>query len=101
MKKSNALLVGANVVDQLRARRPFGVEPAQLVAKRVRLREHAIGVASEIRRDRARASTGKRRTVDAVHDLRPGGQRVAPRDVVGRARRQHFDLYVPARCSAM
>ena len=52
----------------------------------------------------ALAVDGKAPHRDAVDDLGAGGERVAPRDVVGRARRQHLDLDVPwrdaRRCTA-
>ena len=45
----------ADVVDERRARRPFGVEPVELVAERVALLEDAIGSLAEDAADRARA----------------------------------------------
>ena len=79
------------VVDQGGRRRTFGVEPVQLVAERVRLLEDAIGPAPEEPRI-ALAFHAKPPHRHAVDRFDPGRQLVAPRHVVGGARRQDLDL---------
>src|SRR5262249_54431185 len=68
-------------------------EPVELVAERVPLFEHAIrSLAEDLRVAlvfHREAANG-----DAVHLLDTGLELVTPRDVIGRARREHVDLRV-------
>ncbi len=73
---------------------PFGVEPGELVAQRMLLREDLLRPLREldgIALDRDREAVHR----DAVDDLQAWRQLVLPRDVVAmRAGRQHLDLDV-------
>ena len=73
---------------------PFGVEPRELVGERVGLLEHPRGSLPEETRIALVLHTepAHRHVVDA---LDAGRELVAPRDVIGRARREHLDLGVP------
>ena len=82
-----------DVIDERRARRPFRIEPVELVAQRVPLLEHAIGALAEHQRI-AFVLHLEAAYLHAVDLLHAGLQLVAPRDVVGGARREHFDLAV-------
>src|SRR5262249_42219690 len=80
-----------HIVDERRAGRTFRIEPLELVANRMRLVEDAILTAAEQLRIalvlHLEAPDG-----DAVDLLDAGRQLVAPRAVVGGARREDFDV---------
>src|SRR5262249_51269849 len=79
--------------DESATRGAFGIEPAQLVSNRVVLVKHALGLLSEDERIallfHCEAADG-----NAVDALDSRGELVAPRHVVGGARRQNFDVAV-------
>ena len=86
--------VRGDVLRQRTARGSLSVDPAELVRQRMGLVEHTIrllgepvGIALPLH-----AKPPHRHAVDR---LDAGGALVAPRHVVGRARRQHFDVGVP------
>ena len=86
--------MGADVVDERRARRTFLVEPVELVLKRVTMVEHPFGSAPEDERI-ALAPDAESPDRDAVDALDADVERVPPGHVVRRAGGQDFDLAVP------
>ena len=84
---------GAQMPQERRALRPFGVEPLQLVEMRMRVVEHAIGPAAEHMRI-ARVIDSKPAHGNAVHHVRARRIVVPPRHVIARARREHLDVGV-------
>ena len=86
--------VRLDVVDERRAGGPFGIEPRQFIAQRVRLREDLGRPLRELDRvalDRHREAVDR----NPVDDLQAGWQLVLPRDVIAmRAGREHLDLDV-------
>src|SRR5687767_8063627 len=87
-------LVRTDVVDQTRAGRSFRIEPRDLVADRVLLREHLLGPLRELD-GIAFASVLEAMHGNPVHHLLTLGEVVLPPDVIlMRARGQHFDLNV-------
>ena len=86
--------VRRDVVDERRAGRPFGIEPRQLIAVRMWLRED---LGRPLRKLDRVALDRHWKAVDGnpVDDFQAGRQLVLPRDVIAmRARREHLDLEV-------
>ena len=79
--------------NEPRALRPFGVEPFQLVIMRMRVIEHPVGPPPERERI-AWMIDAKPANRHAIDYFGPGLIVVTPRNVIARARRQHFDLRV-------
>src|SRR5215204_4929086 len=86
-----------DVIDQRRAGRSLGLEPGQLVAKRMRLREHPLGQFGEL----DRVAFGRHRETmngNAMHHLLAFRQLVLPRNVIAMcAGGQYLDLDVPGQ----
>ena len=86
--------VAADVLDEVRAGGTFGIEPRQLIAHRMLLREHSLRPRRELDRI-AVADVLEAVHRNAVHHLLAFGQLVLPRNVIAmRARGQHLDLDV-------
>src|SRR5438874_11360962 len=83
-----------DVIDERGARRPFRVQPVELVADRVPLVEHAIRSLREHARI-ALVLHAKPPNRHTVHLLDARRELVAPRHVIARTRGEDFDLRVP------
>ena len=82
-----------NMVDERAARRPFAVEPGELIGRRVRVLEDPLRTPAEVPWI-ALAVHGKPPYLDAVHGLGAGRELVAPGDVIAGTRRDDFHVRV-------
>ena len=85
------IVVALEILEQRRTPRTLLPQPLDLVVARVRAREDPLGVAIE-GVDVAGTGVGEASDRHATDAIGAFGILVLPRDVVRRARRQHFDL---------